>query len=149
MLEKLIEDLQHYEVEVDSVRLIACKEGFGRVYVDWLFERAAKEDGAVFVAESESAVVGMISPMIQQYAKQEVLGRNSGNPYGYVTDLFVASEFRGNDIGTKLMATAEDYFRSKGCDFATVGVMADNKGSWDFYKKVGYTERYIDFIKKI
>lgn len=149
MLEKMIEDLQDHEAGVDPFKLVVKKEGFGRVYVDWLFERAAKEDGAVFVAEADGKVVGMVSPMIQQYAKHEVLGRSSSNPYGYVTDLFVAPEFRGQDVGTQLMAKAEEYFKEKGCDFATVGVLAPNKGTWNFYKKIGYTERYIDFIKKI
>ncbi len=148
-LQKCIEDLQDHEAALDPLKLVVKKEGFGAMYIDWLFERAAKEDGAVFVAESEGKVVGMVSPMIQHYAKHEVLGRSSSNPYGYVTDLFVAPEFRGQDVGTKLMEAAEDYFRSKGCDFATVGVLAPNTGTYDFYKKIGYAERYIDFIKKL
>lgn len=148
-LEKMIEDLQDHEAGVDPMRLIVKKEGFGRVYIDWLLERTAKEDGAIFVAESNGAVVGLVSPVVQHYGKHEVLGRSSGNPYGYVTDLFVAPEFRGNDLGTQLMAKAEEYFKSKGCDFATVGVLAPNQGTWDFYKKIGYSERYIDFIKKL
>lgn len=148
-LEKMIEDLQDHEAGVDPLQLIVKKEGFGRVYVDWLNERVAKEDGIIYIAASEGNVIGMVSPTIQHYAKHEVLGRSSGNPYGYVTDLFVASEFRGQDIGTQLMNKAEEYFKSKGCDYATVGVLAPNQGTWDFYKKIGYDERYIDFIKKI
>lgn len=145
----MIEGLQDHEAAVDPLKLIVKKEGFGRVYVDCLKERAQDEDGMIYIAESGGTVVGMVSPMIQHYAKREVLGRSSSNPYGYVTDLFVATEFRGQDIGTLLMTKAEEYFKSKGCDFATVGVLAPNKGTWDFYKKIGYTERYIDFIKKL
>ena len=148
-LEKMIEDLQDHEAGVDPLKLVVKKEGFGRVYIDWLLERAAKEDGAIFIAESGGKIVGIVSPTIQHYGKHEVLGRSSAKPYGYVTDLFVDPEFRGQDLGTKLMATAEEYFRSKGCDYATVGVLAPNKGTWDFYKKIGYAERYIDFIKKL
>lgn len=148
-LETMIEGLQDHEAAVDPLKLVVKKEGFGRVYVDCLFERAAKEDGVVLIAESNGEAVGMVAPMIQHYAKHEVLGRSSSNPYGYVCDLFVNSEFRGQDIGTKLMAAAEEYFKTKGCDFATVGVLAPNKGTWDFYKKIGYAERYIDFIKKL
>lgn len=148
-LEKMIEGLQDHEAGVDPLQLVVKKEGFGRVYVDWLFERAAKEDGAVLIAESDGKAIGMVAPMIQHYAKYEVLGRSSSNPYGYVCDLFVNLEFRSQDVGTRLMTAAEEYFKTKGCDFATVGVLVPNKGTWDFYKKIGYTERYIDFIKKI
>ena len=148
-LQKCIEDLQDHEAACDPIKLIVNKEGFGTVYIEVLLERMTKEDGMIYVAESDGAVVGIIACVIVHYERREVLGRSSSSPYGYVVDLFVLPEFRGNDLGSKLMASAEEYFRSKGCDFSTVGVLAPNKGSWDFYKKIGYAERYIDFIKKL
>lgn len=148
-LRRCIEGLQDHEASCDPIGLIVNKEGFGEVYVECLLERVKEGDGIIYVAESDSAVAGIIACEIKHYEKREVLGRSSNKPYGYVIDLFVSPEFRGNDLGTQLMTKAEEYFKSKGCDFATVGVLTPNKGTWDFYKKIGYTERYIDFIKKI
>lgn len=146
---KSIKDLQDFEAEIDPIKLVVNKEGFGTVYVEFILARIAKENGMIFVAESDNAVVGIVTCVVKSYEKQEVLGRSSSNPYGYVSDLFVQPEFRNKEVGAKLMAAAEEYFRSQGCDFATVGVMAPNSRGYDFYKKIGYADRYVDFIKKL
>jgi ribosomal protein S18 acetylase RimI-like enzyme len=148
-LKKFIEDLQDHEAELDPFGLIVRKEGFGGAYISYLLERLKKENGIVHVAESAGAVIGIIASVILHYGEHETLGRSSSHPYGYITDLFVAKDFRGKDVGKRLMETAEAYFRSNGCDFSTVGVLAPNRGAYDFYRKIGYADRYVDFIKKL
>jgi GNAT superfamily N-acetyltransferase len=146
---KCIDGLQDHEAECDPIKLIVNKEGFDTVYVEVLMQRMNDEDGMIFVAESDGAVVGIVACIIKHYERREVLGRSSSNPYGYVVDLFVLPEARNNEVGAKLMAAAEEYFRSKGCDFSTVGVLAPNTRAHAFYNKIGYADRYIDFIKKL
>lgn len=146
---KCIDGLQDHEAECDPIKLIVNKEGFETVYVEVLMQRMKDEDGMIFVAETEGTVVGVIACIVKHYERREVLGRSSSNPYGYVVDLFVLPEARNNDIGAKLMKQAEEYFCSKGCDFSTVGVLALNTRAHAFYNKIGYADRYIDFIKKL
>jgi GNAT superfamily N-acetyltransferase len=148
-IQTCIEGLQDHEASVDPLKLVVNKPGFGDRYMEYLIERLHNEDGTMYVAEAEGKVIGAVTCVILHYGKHEVLGRSSSNPYGYVTDLFVAPEYREQGVGAKLMASAEDYFRTKGCDYATVGVLAPNTGTYNFYKKIGYADRYVDFIKKI
>ena len=148
-LKRCIDGLQDHEASSDPMKLIVNKHGFSSVYVEFLLERIEREDGVMYVAEIENKVVGIVSCVIKHYEKQEVLGRSSSSPYGYVTDLFVMPEFRNRDLGAKLMMATEEYFRGKGCDFTTVGMLAQNTGAYDFYKKIGYADRYVDFIKKL
>ena len=148
-IQNAIETLQDHEAAIDPLKLVVKKEGFGDRYMEYLAQRLKKDDGMIFVAESEGTVVGIVTAVILRYADHEVLGRGSEKLYGYVTDLYVDIDFRDQQVGKRLMDRAEEYFRSKGCDFATVGVLAPNMGTYDFYKKIGYADRYVDFIKKI
>ena len=148
-LTKCLEDLQDHEASVDPIHYRVRKEGFGLPYVENLLENIAKKDGVIYLAENDDAVVGILACVIKHHEKQEILARSSNNPYGYVVELYVAPEFRNKAVGSSLMIRAEEYFRSKGCDFASVDVFAPNTRAYDFYKKIGYSDREVNLLKKL
>ena len=55
----------------------------------------------------------------------------------FVSQLWVAEDLRGQDYGTKLMETAEQEARTRGCHAAYVDTFSFL--ALDFYQKVGYT----------
>ena len=68
---------------------------------------------------------------------------------GDIIELVVSSKARGNNIGTKLMETMENYFKSVGCKWIHVDVFSYNKRGKNFYSKLGYHNRMDQMIKKV
>ena len=148
-LMKCLEDLQDHEASLDPLKHVVRKEGFGEPYTAWILEAVAKEDGVIYMAEDNGTVIGFIGSVIKHNEKQEVLARSNDKPYGHTYELFVADAYRNQGIGARLMEKVENYFREKGCELASVYAVASNTRAWDFYKKNGYFERYINLYKKI
>jgi GNAT superfamily N-acetyltransferase len=66
---------------------------------------------------------------------------------GRITELFVREAFRGQGIGTALMARAEAFCRDRGCASVRVEVFAPNVAAHRVYRELGYADRDIDLIK--
>ncbi len=67
--------------------------------------------------------------------------------WGRITELFVREAFRGQGIGTALMARAEAFCRDRGCATARVEVFPRTWPPIGFYRELGYADRDIDLIK--
>lgn len=146
---KCLEDLQDHEAALDPIKHVVRKDGFGEPYTAWILETVANEDGIIYVVEDNDAVVGFIACGIKHNEKQELLARSNNKPYGHTYELYVADAYRSQGVGAQLMEKVESYFREKGCELASVYAIASNTRAWDFYKKNGYFDRYINLIKKI
>ncbi len=97
----------------------------------WLARRQDLMESWAFFVRNESGKV--------------VAGAKGITFYGclYTDLLWVDSALRGQGWGSKLMASAEDCGRQRGCTFATVNTM-----DWEalpFYQKLGYT---IEFVRE-
>lgn len=149
VITQYMEALQDHEKGLDPIHRIIRKEGYGEVYMGCLLEMIQKESGVMYVAEVGGEVIGMIAGILKQIEKQYVLGTDTDGPYGYVVDIFVAPEQRNHGAGALLMKQMEEYFRNNGCDVSTVEVLAHNTQAYDFYKRVGYFDRYVRFMKKL
>ena len=68
---------------------------------------------------------------------------------GEVLELFVEEKYRGQGIGTKMLAMMEDYFKEKNCDSMWISVFAPNNTAHELYKKFGFTNRDIGMLKNI
>ncbi len=56
----------------------------------------------------------------------------------YVSDLFVAAEWRGQGVAGLLLAEAEKYGRAQGLAQMTIGVLAVNAAARSAYAKAGF-----------
>lgn len=72
-------------------------------------------------------------------------GSNGTLYYGclYIDQLWVDKNYRSKGFGAKLMHTAENLGRERGCLFSTVNTM--DWEALDFYKKLGY---FVEFERK-
>lgn len=74
----------------------------------------------------------------------QVIGAITGRAYYnevHIGDLIIDENYRGNDIGTKLVRAVEDAYRGKGytkITLTTFGFQAP-----DFYRKLGYSLEFV------
>ena len=62
-----------------------------------------------------------------------------GGREGVITDLFVRGGYRGRGLGTRLLATVDDYCRSAGIRSIELQVIRGNREAEAFYRKHGFS----------
>ena len=89
-------------------------------------EKLKQQPGLIIVALDGETVVGSI------------LAGYDGHR-GWLYALAVLETYRGNDIGTKLVAEAERRLAALGCQKVNLQVRATNAGVIAFYERLGYS----------
>lgn len=101
------------------------------------FEKYAKKNDLeckyipfAFVAKENEKVVGVLTG--KSYYSEIHIG-----------DLIILEEYRGNDLGTKLMEEVENHFKNQG--ISNINLTTYSFQAPEFYKKCGYE---LEFIRK-
>ena len=94
-------------------------------------KKLARDPDLFLVAESGESIIG------------SVIGGYDGRR-GLIYHLAVASEFRGQGIGSRLMDEVEKRLRAKGCLKCYLLVTTDNPEAEDFYRHYGW--QHMDYI---
>jgi ribosomal protein S18 acetylase RimI-like enzyme len=81
----------------------------------------------VFVAERDDHIAGYVRLLL-----------NREETRLYVPSLYLLPDFQGQDIGIRLLKTAEEYAAEKSLDELWIGVMVENRKALLFYRKVGF-----------
>lgn len=68
---------------------------------------------------------------------------------GVVRNLYVRPEYRGDDVGSALLKTAETALNDAGADVATLEAMAANERARSFYEDHGYTPHRVEVEKPL
>ncbi len=95
-----------------------------------LLRIGADGNQAVFVAESENAVVGWIHVFESQ--------RIESRPFAEVGGLVVAEGARARGIGRSLMSSAEEWARSRGLERLRARSNVTRSAAHQFYERLGY-----------
>ncbi|MBL7813954.1 MAG: GNAT family N-acetyltransferase [Saprospiraceae bacterium] len=101
----------------------------------------------VFIAENkEGNLIGFIEANIREYAE----GCDTDN-VGFIEGWFVLPDYRRQNIGKKLVETAENWAKQQGCTEMASDTHIHNELSIDAHTKLGYeeVERIICFRKKL
>ena len=69
--------------------------------------------------------------------------------YGYIADLWVEEAYRGKAVGTALLETAYEWFRTQGVKRVQLEVDVENKGGQAFWKQAGFENFEIVMRKDI
>jgi ribosomal protein S18 acetylase RimI-like enzyme len=88
-------------------------------------KKLSRDPDLFLVAEWDGRIIG------------SVIGGFDGRR-GLIYHLAVASEFRGNGIGSQLMDELENRLRAKGCLKSYLLVTLDNTEAEEYYKKHGW-----------
>jgi ribosomal protein S18 acetylase RimI-like enzyme len=147
-LVKLLEELLDYVASVDDLKRIRRMPGFGESYARRILHRVPRNNGMIYVAESDSEVVGVVVGTILAQSGEDML-EHVPSKFGEVLELVVSEGYRDKGIGTRLMNELEGYFEEKNCNIAGVGVLAPNDDAHRLYNKLGYVDRSFYMTKDL
>ena len=100
------------------------------------------DDPAIFVAEVEGAVAGFIHVRsLEDYYRRR--------SHGHVADIAVAEGAEGQGIATALMAKAEEWSRTQGFDWLSLGVFEQNERAERLYRKLGFQRDVVRLLKPL
>lgn len=145
---RCLESLSDYLAPLDPINKIRRLPLWGKRYTSWLLNAVKKQDGAIFVAQIDGRIVGVIAVVVVKMTKLDQLSF-AATQMGRVLELFVHEPFRHQGVGNFLMQKAECHLREKQCEFVRIEVFEPNVGAHKFYQSLGYTDRLRDMIKKI
>ena len=97
------------------------------------------DDRAVFVAEDESGLVGVVTVGTQAHF--------AGDIDAYVGELIVHPNALRTGVGRALMAAAEDWARTRGLTRLTLETGAANDRARRFYASLGYVDEEVRLSK--
>lgn len=145
---RFMEESQDYLSSIDSMKRTRRMPEYGESYTQRVLETIRKNNGVIYVAESEGRLIGLIAGIVARQSKEDLLECIPSKD-GIILELFVDAQHRRQKVGTILMQRMEDYFRQNGCDASRVEVFEPNARAHNLYRKFGYTDRVIYLIKKL
>jgi diamine N-acetyltransferase len=100
------------------------------------FERIlTNENAALFVAEQQSTLVGMIHSEVRAAPDLSLF---VSRHFVYIDDLVVSERFRHQGVGLALVERVHQWSREKGITEVELGVWEFNTPARIFYEKLGY-----------
>ncbi len=95
--------------------------------------RAASTIDTVLLVEDPGGPVGFASLRILPQVESDL-------PHAELSDLFVDARHRRRGVGRALVASAEEFARSRGCRSLQLTVGFDNDGARAFYRRAGFSD---------
>lgn len=98
---------------------------------------------ALYVAEGDGgAALGFIHlrAATDYYTREE---------HGHIADIAVAPEGEGRGVGRALMEAGEEWARGRGYRWLTLSVFVQNARAREFYKRLGYGEDTMKYLKEL
>jgi len=105
--------------------------------------RERPETSHFFVAETEDGTrAGFLHV-------QSTIDFFTGAPNCHISDIAVASSLDGHGIGSRLLAFAETFAKSRGCRFVTLSVFPANARARALYERHGYGVELVRMAKAV
>lgn len=120
----LIKELATYEAQLQYL-----KTDLDRI-IDLGFSNFKSPKFEAIVAENKGVLIGYVT-----YTWNYSIW--NGSKYMTIDDVFVCKQFRGNNIGHKLMQYVKDICASKNIELIKWEVESNNEKAIHFYKKLG------------
>lgn len=97
-------------------------------------------DYKIYVAEDENVIVGTFALAIMDNIA------HLGSPSGLVEDVVVSAKMQGKGIGKKMMETAMDLCRSKGCYKLALSSKLKRVNAHRFYESIGFEKHGYSYL---
>ena len=136
--------LQNFERQLDP--RMPTGESIADEYMANMLEECKKYSGIILVAEKEQQVVGYIT-LLCRFVSDDI--DDGPREYGYITEIFVSADQRGQGIGKALLKRAENELRKESISDLMIGVLASNTPAKAIYLAAGYKEFAITLEKKL
>lgn len=123
----------------------------GKDMVEKYFAQTAKEvadnNGAWLIAEINGKPAGFVSFFAER--ANDVILSDEANFYGYITDMYVSTDFHGKGVYQALLAKAIESFKKLGVTSVRLNVVAQNERARAAYEKEGFVAEEIEMRKRI
>ena len=107
----------------------------------------ADHGGAILIAARDAERLGCIA--FHTAHAGNVAETPDSNVFGYVSDLFVAPEVRGQGLAGRLLAEAERHFRAAGLTRMRLGSLASNAQALRAYRAFGFDDYEVVLEKRL
>jgi ribosomal protein S18 acetylase RimI-like enzyme len=104
----------------------------------------AEQGGHILVAELGGVIVGVLG---LQFSAGMPFVQEDLRAHGYVSDLVVAEDHRGQGIGQVLLAEAERLTRARGLRVMSIGVLVGNTMAERAYRRFGFVAHSTEMVK--
>ncbi len=136
--------LQDFERKIDP--RMPTGQSIADEYMVDMFKQCDKYTGQIFVVEDEGKIYGYIT-LHTRHVSDDI--DDGPREYGFISDVFVSEQVRGQGVGKALLDHAENFARSKQVKELMLGVLAANKAAKSLYLENGYEEFAITLEKKL
>jgi ribosomal protein S18 acetylase RimI-like enzyme len=143
-LERCFAELQAVELAIEPNR--ADPMSIAKPYLAHLIQQCREQDGVIFVAEADGAIVGLVCIFARVDSGSLI---EVEREYAYISDLVVLPAWRGQGIGRALLRRAEEYAAQQGAAVLKVDVLAANADAWAVYRAAGFQEHEIRLQKRL
>ncbi len=99
-----------------------------------ILKTAEKENGKLYVADVDGAVVGFLALSINDIEDEPSF---IAKRRGHINELVVLKEYQSQGIAKALMAQAEDHAKEQGCMYTSL-IVSKGNSAVEFYQKAGY-----------
>lgn len=112
--------------------------------IDWLLKQEEKkEKWRTFIADENGMLVGFATGRIGKFHQYKL------SQYGEIVNFYLQKPYRYQGIGKQLLTALENWFREKDCQVARIETWTFNKETIEIYKKMGFKEISLMFVKEL
>ena len=136
--------LQDFERKIDPRMPIG--ESIADEYMTAMLDECEKYSGQIFVAVHDDEIFGYIT-IHTKHVSDDI--DDGPREYGFISDVFVSEEVRGQGVGKMLLEHAQNYAKLKQTKEIMIGVLAANQVAKSLYLQSGFEEFAITLEKKL
>lgn len=144
----LFVELQNYVIKLDKYNLNTISKDYRDKYFEKTISEVYNNQGKMFLAMQNNAVVGVICGFVQCYSDIDRLDYTCPKK-GIISELIVSAKSRGMGVGDMLIIKMEDYLKSLNCKYCELDVFAYNQNAIKFYNKYNYQNRMVTMFKEL
>jgi len=123
---------------------IRKKKDAADILAEFIGKTLRSRNGKVVLAEDEKVIAGYCF----LYIRKDPPVFRSGQ-VGYISDLYVREEFRGQKVSSKFKKEAVKWFKEKGLKIVSIGVYPANEYAHSIYEHWGFFDFHIQMRKRI
>lgn len=145
---KCFRDLRKKLARINPLRKKRLEEKVIKESFDYWMEVIRTHQGLILLAEKEGKIVGYVVGYVEKPNIEKTL-EFFPSKIGRIEDLFVATDYRHQGVGSRLIEEMESYLQKNQCQYINLGVLNRNPMAHNLYTRLGYQDEYIEMLKKI
>lgn len=149
LLTRAVEGIQAHLVALDDRGMERLEPDFGELATRDTLRLLRRQQNKVLIATTEGGqFIGLIVGLLDDRSGTDLLSLDETRA-GWVSDLWVEPEYRGQGVGKLLIETIEAWFKESGCQHAWLSVNHCNTDATTFYTQGGYSPYEITMYKPL